>query len=200
MKILIGTNNEAKVKKYGIILDELQIEYCTPKELNLKLEVEEIGKNSEENSKIKANAFYEASGKMPVIVDDCSMVIDGLEDNEQPGVFVRRYNGKRLSDEEWITKYSKIIKDLGGNSTGAFVIAISIVDENGQMHTHVTRHDRYFVSTPCGARTPGYPANSLIFDQETGKYLAEEYEGKRVYTGSKFERQDYEFIKSVLKK
>lgn len=198
MKVLIGTNNEAKVKKYGIILDELGIEYCTPKELNLSVDVDEKGKNSEENSKIKAKAFFEASGKMPVLVDDCSMEIDGLKEEEQPGVFVRRDNGKRLSDEEWITKYSKIIKDLGGSSTGAFIIAISIVDEKGEIHTHVTRHERFFVSEPCEARTPGYPANSLIFNKETGKYLAEEYEGKRVFTGSVYEREDYNFIKSVF--
>ena len=43
MKVLIGTNNEAKVKKYGIILDELGIEYCTPKELNLSVDVDEKG-------------------------------------------------------------------------------------------------------------------------------------------------------------
>ena len=41
--------------------------------------------------------------------------------------------------------------------------------------------------------------NSLIYNKDTQKYLAEEYEGQKMYKGNSFEN-DYTFIKSVLKK
>jgi non-canonical purine NTP pyrophosphatase (RdgB/HAM1 family) len=198
MKVLIGTNNKAKVKKYGTILEELGIEYCTPKDLNLDIDVDETGSTSQENSEIKAKAYYEAT-KMPVIVDDCGLLIDKFSPENQPGVFVRRYKGKRLTDEELIEIYSKKIEEVGGDTTGAFVIAITIIDENAKMYTNVLRHERYFISKPCEARTEGYPMNSLIYNKDTQKYLAEEYEGQKMYKGNSFEN-DYTFIKSVLKK
>lgn len=198
MKVLIGTNNKAKIKKYGTILKELKIEYCTPKDLNLNLEIKETGSTSEENSIIKAKAYYKAT-KMPVIVDDSAMVLDKLAIQDQPGVFIRRYNGKKLADEEIIELYSKKIKEVGGETTGAFTIAVSVVDKNGKIYTNVIMHERLFVDTPCKERTEGYPMNSLIYNKTTGKYLAQEFEGKDIYKGNSFD-QDFEFIESVLKK
>ena len=58
-------------------------------------------------------------------------------------------------------------------------------------------HKRLFVSKPCKERTPGYPMNSLIYDENTGRYLAQYYEGKEMYKGNSFEK-DLEFVKSVL--
>ena len=196
MKVLIGTNNKAKIKKYSTILNELQIEYCTPEDLKLNMDIAETGTTPEENSKIKVKAYYEAT-HMPTIVDDSALIIDGLPEDKQPGVFVRRHNGKRMTDEESITLYSKEIEELGGKTTGTFIIALSVVDKNCNIHTNVINHDRVFVSKPCKARNEGYPMNSLIYNEKTGKYLAETYEGQNIYKGSSFEK-DYEFIKSVL--
>ena len=54
MKVLIGTNNKSKIKKYGTIFDELGIEYCTPADLSINIDIQESGNTPEENSKIKA--------------------------------------------------------------------------------------------------------------------------------------------------
>ena len=59
------------------------------------------------------------------------------------------------------------------------------------------KHKRLFVSNPCEERNSGYPMNSLVYDKETGKYLAQIYEGSNIYKGSSFEN-DLEFIKSIL--
>lgn len=197
MEILIATSNEAKIKKYSTILKEIGINYKTLKDINVNIEVEETGKTSKENSVIKAKAYYEAT-KMPVIVDDCSLIIDSLPRDKQPGVLVRRNKeGKRMSDEEMIQFYSKELEKIGGESTGGFDIAITIVDEHGKTYTAINRHNRFFVSKPCKERTHGYPLNSLIYEKDKGRYLAEHYEGKDIYKGSSF-INDYDFIKSVL--
>ena len=134
---------------------------------------------------------------MPVLVDDSGLILDKLPKEKQPGAFVRRRDGKELTDEEIINLYSKEIKDVGGKTTGSFTIAISIIDENGKVYTDETKHNRLFVSKPCEERNLGYPMNSLIYIEETGKYLAQVYEGTNIYKGNSFEK-DLEFIKKVL--
>lgn len=196
MEILIATKNEAKIKKYSTMLKVLGIGYKTLKDFDINIEVEETGNTPKENSIIKAKAYYEAFN-MPVLADDSGMILDKLPSDKQPGVFVRRHNGKELSDEEIISLYSKEINDVGGKTTGSFTIAISIIDENGNIYTDEVKHDRIFVSNPCKERNLGYPMNSLIYNEKTGKYLAQIYEGKNIYKGSSFEN-DLNFIKSVL--
>ena len=196
MKILIATKNRAKIKKYSTILDELEIEWITINDLEKDINVEENGNTPNENAIIKAKAYYEAF-KMPVLADDSGLILDKLPQEKQPGVFVRRHNGRELSDEEIITLYSNEIERGGGETTGGFLIAITIIKENGEIYSNEIMHKRLFVSKPCKERTPGYPMNSLIYDENTGRYLAQYYEGKEMYKGNSFEK-DLEFVKSVL--
>ena len=196
MKILIATKNRAKIKKYSTILDELEIEWITINDLEKDINVEENGNTPNENAIIKAKAYYEAF-KMPVLADDSGLILDKLPQEKQPGVYVRRHNGKELSDEEIIALYSDEIEKVGGETTGGFLIAITIIKEDGKIYSNEIMHKRLFVSKPCKERTPGYPMNSLIYDENTGRYLAQYYEGKEMYKGNSFEK-DLEFVKSVL--
>ena len=196
MEILIATKNEAKIKRYSTMLNVLGIKYKTLKDFNTNIEVEETGNTPKENSIIKVKEYYKVFN-MPILADDSGLILDKLPADKQPGVFVRRHNGKELTDEEIISLYSKEIEEIGGETTGGFVIATSIVDRNGEIHTNELKHNRVFVSKPCKERNPGYPMNSLVYDKETNTYLAQVYEGKNVYKGSSFEN-DLEFIKKVL--
>lgn len=195
--ILIATKNKAKIKKYSTMLNTLDIKYKTLEDFENDIEVEENGYTPKENSIIKAKAYYEAFN-MPVLVDDCGLVLDKLPPEKQPGVFVRRTNdGRRMSDEEMIQIYSKEIEAIGGETTGGFVIAITIIDEKGNIHTNELKHDRLFISKPCKERVPGYPMNSLIYNKEKQRYLAQAYEGENIYKGNSFENEVI-FIKSVF--
>ena len=195
--ILIATKNKAKIKKYSTMLNTLDIKYKTLEDFENDIEVEENGYTPKENSIIKAKAYYEAFN-MPVLVDDCGLVLDKLPPEKQPGVFVRRTNdGRRMSDEEMIQIYSKEIEAIGGETTGGFVIAIIIIDEQGNTHTNELKHDRLFISKPCKERVPGYPMNSLIYNKEKQRYLAQAYEGENIYKGNSFENEVI-FIKSVF--
>ena len=196
MEILIATKNEAKIKKYSTILNTLGIKYKTLKDFDINIEVEETGNTPKENSIIKAKAYYKEFN-MPVLVDDSGLILEKLPPEKQPGVFVRRHNGKELTDEEIISLYSEEIEAVGGKTNGSFIIAITIILENGNVYTDETKHDRLFVSKPCEERNPGYPMNSLVFDDETNKYLAQTYEGGNIYKGNSFEK-DLEFIRKVL--
>lgn len=196
MEVLIATNNKGKIKKYSTILDVLNINYKTLQDFKIDIEVDENGNTPKENSIIKAKTYYDLL-KIPILVDDCGLILDKLPDNKQPGVFVKRRNNKVLTDEEMIEMYSKEIEKIGGETTGGFIVAITIIDEKGKIYTNEDRHDRLFVSKPCVEKTPGFPLNSLIYNKETGEYLAQIYEGENIYKGNSFDR-DLEFIKSVL--
>jgi len=197
MKVLIGTNNAGKIKKYSEMLNELNIEYCTLKDMNINLDIEETGNTVEENSLIKARAYYNVA-KIPVITDDSGLELDNLPTEMQPGVYVRRHNGKELTDEELIELYSKEIEKVGGETTGAFNIAITIIDDKGNENVKVTKHDRLFISKPCEERTKGYPMNSLIYDKQKDKYLAQIYEGKTIVKENKKAQEELDFIAQAL--
>ena len=197
MKVLIATRNEGKIEKYSNMLDLLNIEYCTLKDFDVDIEINENGKTTSENAKIKAIAYYNGLN-MPVLTDDSGLVIDKLPEDKQPGVMVRRYNGKELSDEEIIELYSKEIENVGGESTGAFVISIAIIDKNGNIYIKETKHKRLFVSKPDCNRVPGYPLSSLIYDKETNMYMTEKKaKGIKIYNESSF-GEEIKFIQSIL--
>ena len=197
MKVLIATKNKGKIEKYSSMLKELNIEFLTLNDIDLNIEIEENGNNTTENATIKAKTYYKATD-MPVLTDDSGLIIDKLPEEKQPGVFVRRYNGKELSDEEIIDLYSKEIGNVGGESTGAFVISIAIIDKNGNIHTKETKHKRLFVSKPDSNRVPGYPLSSLIYDKEVNMYMTEKkVKGAKIYSKGSF-GEEIEFIKSVL--
>ena len=197
MKVLIATKNKGKIEKYSSMLKSLNINYCTLEDFDLNIEIEENGKTTTENAIIKAKTYYKAFN-IPVLTDDSGLIIDKLPTDKQPGVMVRRYNGKELTDDEIIQVYSKEIEAVGGESTGAFVISIAIIDEKGSIYIKETNHERLFVSKPDTNRVPGYPLSSLIFDKETNMYMTEKKaKGVKIYNKNSF-KEEIEFIKSVL--
>lgn len=197
MKVLIATKNKGKINKYSTILSRLGLDYCTLDDINLNIDINENGKTTTENAIIKAKAYYNKV-HMPVLADDSGLIIDKLPKEKQPGIFVRRYKGKILSDEEIIKLYSNEIEKNGGESTGAFIISIAIIDLNGNLYTKQTTHKRLFVSKPDTNRIPGYPLSSLIYDKKENMYMTQkQIAGIKVYEQNSF-AEEYDFIKEAL--
>lgn len=198
MKILIATKNKGKIEKYSTILNKLGVDYYTLNDINLDININENGITTTENAIIKAKTYHNIV-KTPVLADDSGLIIDKLPPEKQPGIYVKRHNGKELTDEEILNLYSEEIEKIGGESTGAFVISIAIIDENSNIHTKVTKHERLFVSIPDTNRIPGYPLSSLVYDKETNMYMTEKKKkGIKVYEEDRF-KDEYDFIKGVLK-
>ena len=128
MQVLLATTNKAKIKYYGTKLKEQGIEILTIEDLNLNLDVEETGKSPNENAILKAKAYYEVS-EIPTIAIDDGLFFENVPDEIQPGVNVRRINGKRLSDTEMIEYYKGIVKQYGtlGQLKGYFLKSVAIV-------------------------------------------------------------------------
>lgn len=172
MKVLFATTNPAKIKRYVSKLQNKGIEVLTLKDINLKLQVEETGKNATENAYLKARAYYEATGIITIGIDD-NLYIEELPEEKQPGTNVRRVNGKELSDDEMIEHYTNLVKENGGKLTAKWVYGMVIYNgKEAKQYTWEKDHF-YFVDKPCEIRNPGYPLDSISIMPEYNKYFVE---------------------------
>lgn len=107
MRILLGTTNPSKVKRFSDLLKGYDVEFVTLKDLAITDEPEENGTTSEENAIAKAK-FYGQYFEV-VICNDSGLYFEelALDDVRQPGLNVRTpMQMDRLSDEEMIDKAS----------------------------------------------------------------------------------------------
>jgi len=179
-KILIGTNNPSKFQVFVDYLAGLDVCCVSPADIGLCEIPPETERSAAGNALQKAKAWHRLSG-LPVITEDSGLVfVDLPEDHpDQPGVMVRRASGHAMDDDEMLQWYSQVIQRHGGELRAAWEDAWCILkdDKTFSLHTDLpetlAKHAKQMVSTPCEARLPGWPLDSLTFDPLTGKYKAE---------------------------
>lgn len=172
MKVLFATKNPAKVKRYASKLQNQGIEVLTLKDIDIKLEVEETGKNAIENAYLKAKAYYDTTGIISIGIDD-TLFIEGIPEEKQPGTNVRRVNGKELSDDEMIEHYTNLVKECGDKLIAKWVYGIVIYDGKEPKQYTWSKGDFYLVDKPTEKRTPGYPLNSISVMPSNNKYFVD---------------------------
>ncbi len=172
-KLLFGTTNPRKFQDIAGIAETLPLDLLAPWDLDLQLHVDESGNHPEENACIKALAYANAAG-MPTLALDSGLFIDGLDDARQPGVHVRRVGGRALSDEEMVTHYANVVRELGGHAKGRWVTALAVFAMKGGVRSICVEHATQFTAVPSAQRNPGNPLNSLQIDVQTGTYYAEQ--------------------------
>jgi inosine/xanthosine triphosphate pyrophosphatase family protein len=173
-KILFATENESKSKRFKEGLLENNIEIITINDIEQKINVEENGKDAIENAIIKARA-YSSITDLPVLAMDDNLYIDDIPDDKQPGMFVRRVNGKRLNDEEMIDYYSNLARIYGNNGklTCRWVYGIALIC-NGVEKTYTwSKEDFYIVDKPSDKMNPGYPLNTISINKKLNKYFTD---------------------------
>lgn len=169
-----GTGNAAKFASMRKTLEPLGLKINGLKELGVPaLSVDENGKTPLENARIKAFTYYELL-KRPVFACDSGLYIDGLPDNEQPGVHVRMVDGRRLNDDEMTVHYSAIAKRLGGKAIARYSNAICLVMGDGEVYEHfgddISDEAFYIVCNPHPKRVEGFPLDCLSVSIQTGMY------------------------------
>ena len=176
MRVLIGTTNPAKVKRFEEFLPDSGIEFLTLKDLGITAEPQESGESPEENARIKA-AFY---GKFcdPVICNDSGLYFDSvpMDDPRQPGLNIRTPKGRRLDDEEMIAYYSALIHELGGKVLAYYLDGIAVY-RDGKIQSYLDERGKaaafYMVETPSPNRHPGWPLDSLSVNKNTMTYFTD---------------------------
>ena len=174
MKILYGTTNQGKLQAMKKSVEGLDIELISLRDVEGELpKINENGRTPLENAEIKARAYFEAF-RMPVFSCDSGLYFDELTEEEQPGIHVRRVNGKELTDEEMTEYYASLAAKHGGRITGRYRNAIYfILDENhhySSMDMSIATEPFILGTKPHEKRVPGFPLDCLSIDIATGKY------------------------------
>ena len=174
-QILFATSNKSKSKRFSEGLLKNNIEVLNLKDLNIKLEDKEDGKTAIENALIKAREGYKKSGMTTIGMDD-TLYLENVPEEKQPGLFVRRVNGKTLTDEEMIEHYINLVKKYGNNGriNCKWIYGLAIVNEKGEENTYTWCKDNfYMVDTKSNIINPGYPLNSISKYKNIDKYFTE---------------------------
>ena len=172
--ILFATGNESKVERFRKGLLENNIKIISIKDIDRQIYVEENGQNAVENAIIKARA-YASIYPFPVLAMDDNLYIDNIPDDKQPGMFVRRVNGKRLSDQEMIEYYSNLAHVYGDNGklTCRWVYGIAVICNKVEKTYTWGKEDFYIVDKPSNKIDPGYPLNTISINKKLNKYFTD---------------------------
>ena len=174
-QIIFATTNESKAKRFSKGLKEHGIEVLSLKDIDMKLDIEEDGTTAIENALIKARECYRLTKKPCMGMDD-TLYMEGVPEDRQPGLFVRRVNGKSLTDEEAIDYYTNLVKEYGkdGKINCKWVYGLAVINEKGEEATYTwSKDDFYMVSTRSDKINPGYPLNSISKYKKLDKYFTD---------------------------
>lgn len=165
-RLIIGTNNQGKVKEIKAILGNFYDEILSLREAGIQLDVEEDGDTFEENAIKKATEAARVTG-CDTLADDSGLCVDALLG--APGIYSARYAGEDVSYEE---NNKKLLKELEGikDRSAKFVCAMALVQGNevitafGEVHGIITEK-------LCGSGGFGY--DPLFYVPEYGKTFGE---------------------------
>ena len=173
-KILFATGNPTKAQRFSKGLYEKGIEVISLNDIDVKIDVEENGKNAIENALIKARTYSKITD-IPVFAMDDNLYLENVPNEKQPGMYVRRVNGKRLSDDEMIEHYLDLVNQYGtdGKLTCRWIYGLAIIS-NGKENTYTwSKEDFYLVDKVSEKMDPGYPLNSISVNKKLNKYFTD---------------------------
>lgn len=204
MKLLFATGNKMK---YELMCERLKplkdIEVVIPKMLDLNIDVIEDGLTPVENAMKKAKQYYEAT-HMPVIAEDSGLYIDSFSDAEQPGLFVKRVNGKEgLSDEEIIDYYISKLNEYGGSSLAAYHTGVCLIDQDGNCYTDLIKETKFLLTANKSKKeyVTGGCLDCISFDLDNNKYFNERTEEDKKLHYCKLDNIYRDLVKkNILKK
>lgn len=168
-KLLIATNNNGKVIELQDLLKGSGIEFITPAQLNLELDVEEDGTTYAENASKKAIAFAKASGLIS-LADDSGLEVEALDG--APGLYSARYSPKPgAKDADRRAFLLENLKDKPRPWKAHFHATIAIATPEGQVQ--FAEGNCYGEIIPEERGTGGFGYDPIFFMPELGKTMAE---------------------------
>ena len=160
-QIIFATGNPTKAKRFSKGLAKKGVEVLALRDIGIKINVKEDGKNVIENALKKARECYDVTGRISIGMDD-ALYLENIPEEKQPGLYVRRVEGKELDDEEMIEHYTK------------WVYGIAVINESGKESTYTWKKEGiYLVDKVCKKISTGYPLDSITKYTKNNKYLAE---------------------------
>lgn len=181
--IVIATHNLSKKGRYIDIFSGIAQQILDLKDIGVSDKPDETGQTAEENAQIKAK-FYSSKTDKPIFSEDESLFVDFLPPDQQPGVYVRRINGRdEVSDDELLKHWEEIIAQVPVNQrTGRWHFAYCLANLGNDLITFSLEYPLLFFSPSSKIRLPGWPMSSLEGAAIIGKPHAEftDEENRRV--------------------
>lgn len=201
MKLLFATGNENKYELMKRRLKEInEVEVIMPKHINVKIDVEEDGKTAEENAIKKAKAYYEAT-KLATIAEDSGLWVEKFSKENQPGLFVKRINGREdLSDEEILKCYIEKLNKIGGKSNARYITGIAVINESGEVFSKTIKEELFVLTADKNDK--GYIKGGFLdiisYDPISNKYFNELTEEEKTKRYENIDRETIKMINEIL--
>lgn len=198
-KLLFGTTNKAKIEYVKTIVKDLPLEILSLEDVGINLEVDEDGQSPGENALKKSRAYFSV-GRVPTFSFDSGLYIDKFPEDKQPGLHVRRINGKKATDGEMLDYYTDQLDKIGGESTAKWITSIALVESDNQIYTQDFVEHTTFTSKRSSILNHGNPLNSIQIDPLFDKYISEITAEERGKVKGELDIQIYRFFTEYLKK
>jgi len=168
-KLLLATNNQAKVREYKSLLSGLSYELVTLAEQGITVVVDEVGESLEENARLKATVLA-AKSQLLTLADDSGLEVDAL--GGEPGRLSARYAGENASDRE---RVSYLLARLNGvpqeKRTARFRCVIALAPDDGKIEFCYGECQGRITFAPRGEHGFGY--DPVFYLPELDKTMAE---------------------------
>lgn len=201
-KLLIATQNHAKLEEFKLFLKDLPLQVVSLKDLGIEDHFEETGKTFAENANAKAIFFAQKTG-LPTLADDGGIEIEAL--GGEPGVKSRRWlDGKTDALDEDLINYTleqlKNVPLAKRQARFRAVLALAIPGDKIYLSEGVIKG--VIAEKPLFKRKAGYPYRSLFYLPQIKKYYFEdeltEEETKKINHRAKALKKLRKVIKSKL--
>jgi len=168
-KLLLATNNQAKVHEYRSLLQNLPCELVAPAELGITTVVNEVGESLEENARLKATALA-AESQLLALADDSGLEVDAL--GGEPGRLSARYAGENASDRDRVSYLLARLKGVPWPKRSArFRCVIAIAAPDGKVEFSSGECPGFITFEPRGKQGFGY--DPVFYLPELDKTMAE---------------------------
>ena len=168
-KLLLATNNNAKVREYKALLADLPYRLVTLADESIDLVVEEVGESLEENAHLKAVTLA-ARSRLITLADDSGLWVDAL--GGEPGRLSARYAGENATDRD---RVGYLLKKLEGvpreKRTARFKCVIALVTPEGKVEFCKGECEGLITCEPKGEHGFGY--DPIFYLPELRKTMAE---------------------------
>ena len=166
MRLLIATTNAGKINEYRLLLEGIGADVVGLRDLRLDLDVAETGATFEENARLKARAYAEATG-LWTLADDSGLCVDVL--NGAPGVFSARYGPTDQTRVERLLNEMRSVPEE--KRTARFVCAIVLAEPAGSTRAFEGVCEGRIARQPSGSN--GFGFDPVFYLPDLAQTMAE---------------------------
>ncbi len=168
-KLLLATNNRAKVREYKSLLQNLPFELVTLGDQGISTVVSEVGESLEENARLKATVLAVES-QLLALADDSGLEVNAL--GGEPGRLSARYAGENASDRDRVSYLLSQLKSVPWEKRSArFKCVIAIATPDGEIEFCTGECPGVISLEPKGEHGFGY--DPVFYLPELDKTMAE---------------------------